>query len=68
VTKYKTIWKEKYKDALVGVTTTSLYGKAKANTLSQYDGLKYCESHFYDDLIYMNWEECKNHFLGQVGR
>jgi len=198
------IWKEKYGDTLVGVTTTSLYGKAKANTLSQYDGLKYWkrmgfttgsvsfqpsrpvrnmiwtwlkknhtrkywewheakrpngqplkrdhknrslnftyskleipkeyirtehqrgiyftrlynntdqflrgeieakdlvknfdssteslvkvwkekhakkrvkslveqgrysnESHFYDDLIYMNWEECKNHFLGQVGR
>ena len=197
-------WKEKYKDTLVGVTTTSLYGKAKANTLSQYDGLKYwkrmgfttgsvsfqpsrsvrnmiwvwlkknhtrrywewheakrpngqplkrdhknralnftyskldipkeyirtehqrgiyftklyentneflcgkieekdlikkfdssteslvkvwkekhakkrvkslveqgrynTDSHFYDDLIYMNWEECKNHFLGQVGR
>ena len=35
------IWKEKYGDTLVGVTTTSLYGKAKANTLSQYDGLKY---------------------------
>ena len=34
-------WKEKYGDKLVGVTTTSLYGKAKANTLSQYDGLKY---------------------------
>src|SRR6056300_1054998 len=176
------IWKEKYGDTLVGVTTTSLYGKAKANTLSQYDGLKYwkrmgfttgsvsfqpsrkvrnmiwtwlkrnhknrslnftyskldipkeyirtehqrgiyftklyentneflcgkieakdlvkrfdssteslvkvwkekhakkrvkslveqgrynTDSHFYDDLIYMNWEECKNHFLNQVGR
>ena len=35
------LWKEKYGDTLVGVTTTSLYGKAKANTLSQYDGLKY---------------------------
>ena len=35
------LWKEKYNDTLVGVTTTSLYGKAKANTLSQYDGLKY---------------------------
>ena len=35
------IWEEKYGDKLVGVTTTSLYGKAKANTLSQYDGLKY---------------------------
>jgi hypothetical protein len=37
------IWQEKYGDKLVGVTTTSLYGKAKANTLSQYDGLKYTE-------------------------
>src|SRR6056300_831323 len=35
------IWEEKYGDKLVGVTTTSLYGKAKANTLSQYDGLRY---------------------------
>ena len=35
------LWKEKYGNTLVGVTTTSLYGKAKANTLSQYDGLKY---------------------------
>ena len=26
------IWQEKYGDKLVGVTTTSLYGKAKANT------------------------------------
>lgn len=35
------LWKKKYGCKLVGVTTTSLYGKAKANTLSQYDGLKY---------------------------
>lgn len=35
------LWEEKYGCHLVGVTTTSLYGKAKANTLSQYDGLKY---------------------------
>ena len=34
-------WKERYKDTLVGVTTTSLYGKAKANGLSQYDGLEH---------------------------
>ena len=33
--------RKKYGCHLVGVTTTSLYGKAKANTLSQYDGLKY---------------------------
>ena len=34
-------WKEKYKDTLVGVTTTSLYGNTKAGGLSQYDGLDY---------------------------
>lgn len=33
------LWKEKYDDTLVGVTTTSLYGKTKANGLSQYDNL-----------------------------
>lgn len=36
-------WNEKYKDTLVGVTTTSLYG---AKGMSQYTGLKY-------------WHECK---------
>jgi len=34
-------WKRQYGDTLVGVTTTSLYGKAKANGLSQYDGLEH---------------------------
>jgi Domain of unknown function (DUF4338) len=34
-------WKRQYKDVLVGVTTTSLYGKTKANGLSQYDGLEH---------------------------
>lgn len=34
-------WKEKYKDVLVGVTTTSLYGNTKTNGLSQYDGLEH---------------------------
>jgi hypothetical protein len=34
-------WKEKYGDVLVGVTTTSLYGKTKAGGLSQYDGLEH---------------------------
>jgi hypothetical protein len=32
-------WKERYKDVLVAVTTTSLYGKTKPGGLSQYDGL-----------------------------
>lgn len=34
-------WKEQYGDVLVGVTTTSLYGKNKAGGLSQYDNLKH---------------------------
>ena len=39
-------WKERYKDTLVGVTTTSLYGKAKANGLSQYDGLEHWDKNY----------------------
>jgi len=35
----QSLWKKKYGDVLVGVTTTSLYGKAKENHLSQYDRL-----------------------------
>jgi len=34
-------WEHQYKDKLVGVTTTSLYGKTKVIPLSQYDRLKY---------------------------
>ena len=37
----QTDWKRQYGDVLVGVTTTSLYGKTKANGLSQYDGLEH---------------------------
>ena len=33
-------WEHQYKDKLVGVTTTSLYGKTKQIPLSQYDRLK----------------------------
>lgn len=33
------LWKKKYGDVLVGVTTTSLYGKTKPGGLSQYDNL-----------------------------
>jgi len=32
-------WKDQYGDTLIGVTTTSLYGKNKAHGLSQYDRL-----------------------------
>ena len=35
------MWQESYGDVLVGVTTTSLYGKTKAGGLSQYDNLDY---------------------------
>jgi hypothetical protein len=34
-------WKAKYKNVLVGVTTTSLYGNTKSGGLSQYDGLEH---------------------------
>ena len=34
-------WKKQYGDTLVGVTTTSLYGKSKTNQLSQYDRLQH---------------------------
>jgi len=34
-------WQRLYGDKLVAVTTTSLYGKTKANGLSQYDNLDY---------------------------
>ena len=33
------LWKKQYGDTLIGVTTTSLYGKTKASGLSQYDNL-----------------------------
>jgi hypothetical protein len=26
------------------------------------------ETHFYDDIIYLSWEETKNKYLPQVGR
>ena len=34
-------WEYQYKDKLVGITTTSLYGKTKQIPLSQYDRLKH---------------------------
>lgn len=34
-------WKKQYGDTLIGVTTTSLYGKNKMGGLSQYDNLKH---------------------------
>lgn len=40
-------WKDKYGDVLVGVTTTSLYGKTKSGGLSQYDGLEHWQKMGY---------------------
>jgi len=34
-------WKKQYGDTLVGVTTTSIFGKAKKGGMSQYDNLKH---------------------------
>jgi hypothetical protein len=41
------LWKEKYGDVLVGVTTTSLYGMTKTDGLSQYDNLDHWERKGY---------------------
>ena len=35
----QSLWKKQYGDTLIGVTTTSLYGKTKSGGLSQYDNL-----------------------------
>ena len=39
--KVQETWKREYGDTMVGVTTTSLYGKTKQIPLSQYDRLKH---------------------------
>lgn len=39
--KIQKLWKELYGDTLVGITTTSLYGKTKIGGLSQYDRLSH---------------------------
>ena len=45
-------WEYQYKDKLVGVTTTSLYGKTKEIPLSQYDRLKYWKKMGWTALVY----------------
>ena len=48
------VWKNKYaKKRLASLT--------KQGRLSK-------DTHFYDDIIYMNWEETKSKYLPQVGR
>ena len=43
------LWQERYGEKLVGVTTTSIYGKTKAGGLSQYDNLKYWKKMGYSN-------------------
>ena len=48
------IWKKKY-------ASKRLRSLKEQNRVSK-------ETHFYDDIIYMTWEETKNKYLSQVGR
>jgi len=48
------IWKNKYAKKRLA----SLKKQGRVST----------ETHFYDDIIYMTWEECKSKYLGDVGR
>jgi serine protease inhibitor len=48
------IWKEKH-------------AKGRIKQLIKKDKVSY-ETLFYDDLIYLSWEETKTKYLGQVGR
>jgi len=43
------------------------YAKKRLASLKQ-QGRVSTETHFYDDIIYMTWEECKAKYLGDVGR
>ena len=43
------------------------YAKKRLASLKKQDRVSN-ETHFYDDIIYMNWEQCKQKYLPQVGR
>ena len=43
------------------------YAKKRLANLKKQDRVSK-ETHFYDDIIYMNWQETKNKYLPQVGR
>ena len=43
------------------------YAKKRLASLKKQDRVSK-ETHFYDDIIYMSWEECKSKYLTQVGR
>ena len=43
------------------------YAKKRLASLKKQDRVSK-ETHFYDDIIYLNWEECKSKYLAEVGR
>ena len=43
------------------------YARKRLASLKKQDRVSK-ETHFYDDIIYLNWEECKNKYLQDVGR
>ena len=43
------------------------YAKKRLASLKKQDRVSN-ETHFYDDIIYMTWEQCKSKYLPQVGR
>jgi hypothetical protein len=43
------------------------YAKKRLVSLKKQDRIS-TDSHFYDDIIYMNWQECKDKYLSDVGR
>jgi hypothetical protein len=43
------------------------YAKGRIRQLQKKNNVSY-ETLFYDELIYMSWEETKNKYLDQVGR
>jgi len=43
------------------------YAKKRLSSLKKQDRVSK-ETHFYDDIIYMTWEECKDKYLSDVGR
>lgn len=54
------LWKKVYNDVLVGITTTSLYGSTKINSLSQYDNLKYWKKMGYTSGTLLSYETTKS--------
>jgi len=45
----------------------SKYAKKRLASLKKQDRVSN-ETHFYDDIIYMSWQETKDKYLNQVGR